>query len=143
MRNRCLTLLVAPANRRAMKNLLLIAVASAALMGCQKETIDPGAEKNEIAAANAANAPKVVLPPSITATKTYRCKDNSVVHIDWLSDKMSANFRADDTAAAAVQLKSAVAGEAMTAEGYSLKGDAAAASITVTRPGKGEQSCKA
>ena len=125
-----------------MKNLLLLAAASAALMACEKETIDPGAEKNEIAAANAANGAKVVLPPSITATKTYRCKDNSVIHIDWLSDKMTANFRADKVGAP-VQLKSAVAGEAMTAEGYSLTGDAAAASITVTRPGKDAQSCKA
>lgn len=125
-----------------MKNLLLLAAASAALMACEKETIDPGAEKNEIAAANAANGAKVVLPPSITATKTYRCKDNSVIHIDWLSDKMTANFRADKVGAP-VQLKSAVAGEAMTAEGYSLTGDAAAASITITRPGKDAQSCKA
>ena len=127
-----------------MKNLLLIAAASVAMMACQKETIDPGAEKNAVAAANAAKAPKVVLPPSITATKTYRCKDNSVVHIDWLSDKMSANFRAGESDPS-VQLKAAVAGEAMTAEGYSLKGDAAAAaaSITLSRPGKGEQSCKA
>ena len=124
-----------------MKNLLLLVAASAALMACEKETINVGAEKNEIAAANAASAPKVVLPPSITATKTYRCKDNSVVHIDWLSDKMSANFRAEETGAP-VQLKSVVAGEAMVAEGYSLTGDSAAASINITRPGKGAQSCK-
>ena len=125
-----------------MKNLLLLAAASTALMSCQKEVIDPGAEKNEIAAANAASAAKVVLPPSITATKTYRCKDNSVVHIDWLSDNKSANFRAEETGAP-LQLKSANAGEAMIAEGYSLSGDAAAATITLTRPGKDEQSCKA
>ena len=125
-----------------MKNLILLAAASSFLMACEKETIDPGAEKNAIAAANAANSAKVVLPPSITATKTYRCKDNSVIHIDWLSDKMTANFRADKVGAP-VQLKSAVAGEAMTAEGYSLTGDAAAASITITRPGKDAQSCKA
>jgi hypothetical protein len=124
-----------------MKNLLLLAMASAALMGCEKETINLGAEKAEIAAANAANAPKVVLPPSITASKAYRCKDNSLVYIDWLSDKMTANFRSEKTGAP-VQLKSTVAGEAMTAEGYSLTGDAAAASVTLTRPGKGAQSCK-
>ena len=125
-----------------MKNLILIAVASATLMGCQKETIDLGAEKNEIAAANAAKAAKVVLPPSITATKTYRCKDNSVVHIDWLSDNQSANFRAEESAAP-VQLKAAVAGEPMVAEGYKLTGDAKAASITIMRPGVASESCKA
>ena len=125
-----------------MKNLLTIAVASLALMACEKETIDPGAERNEIAAANAANAPKVVLPPSITATKTYRCADSSVIHLDWLSDKMSANFRAEESGTP-VQLKAAEAGQPMTAEGYSLTGDATAASITITRPGKGSSSCKA
>ena len=141
MRNRRLTLLAVAAKTRLMKNLLLLAVASAALMGCEKETIDLGAQKNEVAATNAAKAEKVVLPPSITATKKYRCKDNSVVHIDWLSDKMSANFRAEATGTP-VQLRSAVAGEPMTAEGYSLTGDAAAASIMLTRPEMGAQSCK-
>ena len=27
-----------------------------------------------------------MLPPAIAASKTYRCKDNSLVYIDWLSD---------------------------------------------------------
>jgi len=138
MRNRRLTLLAAPAKKRAMKNLLFLAAASAALMACEKETIVQGGKDREVAAANAA---KVVLPPSITATKTYRCKDNSVVHIDWLSDNKSANFRAEETAAP-VQLKAAVAGEPMIAEGYSLTGDAKSATITVTRPGVAAESCK-
>ena len=71
-----------------MKNLLIIAVASAALMACQKETIVQGDTPEEVAAdaATAANAAEVVLPPSIIASKSYRCKDNSVVYIDWLSD---------------------------------------------------------
>ena len=125
-----------------MKNLFLIAAASAALMACEKETIDPGAErKAEVAAANAANAAKVELPPSIAASKTYRCKDNSLVYIDWLSDNLSANFRADQ-AATPVQLKTVAAGEPLTAEGYSLTGDAKSPTITLTRPDMGAQSCK-
>jgi hypothetical protein len=139
MRNRRLTLQAAPANRRAMKNLLLIVAASAALVACEKETIDQGGKEREVAAANAA---KVVLPPSISAMKTYRCKDNSLVHIDWLSDKLSANYRADQ-GGAPVQLKAAAAGEPMIAEGYSLTGDAKAATITIARPGIAAQSCKA
>ena len=125
-----------------MKNMLFVAVAGLALIACEKETLNPGAEKAEIAAANAAAAPKVVLPPSITATKTYRCADSSVVYVDWLSDKQSANFRAE-ASGASVQLKSAAAGEPLTAEGYSLTGDAAASSVSITRPGKSAQSCKA
>lgn len=124
-----------------MKNMLMIAVAGLALMACEKETINPGAEKAEIAAANAAKAPKVVLPPSITATKTYRCADSSVVYVDWLSDKLSANFRTADSGTA-VQLKAAVAGEALTAEGYSLTGTDTSSSITIERPNMPSQSCK-
>jgi hypothetical protein len=90
-----------------------------------------------------ANAAPVELPPSIAASKIYRCKDNSVVYIDWLSDKKSANFRAEK-AAAPIQLKGAAEGEAMTAaDGHSLTGTAEAPSVTLTRPGKGSQSCKA
>ena len=33
----------------------------------------------------AANAP-VALPPSITGSKSYRCKDNKLIYIDWMSD---------------------------------------------------------
>ena len=113
-----------------MKNLIIVAVAAAALMGCQREVIDPGAEKNEIAAANAAKAPKVVLPPSITATKTYRCKDNSLLYIDWLTD-----------GSARVKTTEADVGTSVVvgAEGTpSLKGDAKAASVTYNK-----QSCKA
>lgn len=125
-----------------MKNLLYIAVASLALMACEKETIDPGAEKGRIAAANAAaNAANVVLPPSITASKVYRCKDNSLVYIDWLSDgnarvKTNKNDRS-------TPLTAAVAGEPMTAEGYSLTGSATVSPITLILPGKSSQTCHA
>lgn len=76
-----------------------LALAAAALAGCDRsdQTIvqgpyDPQAEM-------VANAGKVELPPSITASHTYRCKDNSVVYIDWMSDgaarvKASPNERA-------------------------------------------------
>ena len=118
-----------------MKTLLLTITAGTLLMACEKETIVQGGPEPVVNTAN------VVLPPSITATKTYRCKDNSLVYIDWLSDNQSANFRPEKTGTP-VQLKAAAAGEAMVAEGYSLTGDAKAASITITRPDKGSQSCK-
>ncbi len=115
-----------------MKNLLIIAVASAALMACQKETIVQGDTPEEVAAdaATAANAAEVVLPPSIIASKSYRCKDNSVVYIDWLSDG-SARAKTDK-AARATPIK---VGEAGTP---SLNGDATATTVTYNG-----QSCKA
>jgi hypothetical protein len=115
----------------------ILFAAAAALAGCNQEpeTIESGpADPMGDALANAA---PVELPPAIAASKIYRCKDNSVVYIDWLSDKKSK-------AAAPIQLKAAAEGEAMTAaDGHSLTGTAEAASVTLTRPGKGSQSCKA
>ena len=35
------------------------------------------------------------MPPSITASKIYRCADNKVVYVDWLSDKKTANVRTE------------------------------------------------
>ena len=122
--------------------LALVLGAAAALAGCNKQdhTITAGPDEGDTAAANGA-AP-VELPPSILASKIYRCKDNSVVYIDWLSDNKSANIRSDKNGAA-THVLAAEAGQAMTAEGYSLSGTGEASSVTLSRPGKGSQSCKA
>ena len=75
-----------------------------------------------------ANAAPVELPPAITASKAYRCKDNSLVYIDWLSNggaRVKKN-KADPT------------GTDLEAGSPDLKGDAQASTITY----KG-QSCKA
>ena len=66
------------------RNTLLIALAAAAaLAGCNSKgqtiTADPTGDNI------AANAP-VALPPSITASKSYRCKDNKLMYVDWMSD---------------------------------------------------------
>ena len=88
------------------------------------------------------NAPAVELPPAITATKSYRCKDSSVVYVDWLADNKGANFRATKDGTP-TQLKPDAEGKPpFVAEGYSLTGTAADASITLARPGIASQSCK-
>jgi hypothetical protein len=124
--------------------LTIVIAAAAALAGCNKQshTIVEGDPADNGANA-AANAAPVELPPSITASKIYRCKDNSVVYVDWLSDNKSANFRADKDGTP-LQLKADEAGKPMTGEGgYSLSGTATAATITLARPGHASQSCKA
>ena len=67
--------------------LLIILAAAAALAGCNKEnhTIVAGGPDVDDDTNAAANAP-VALPPSIASSKSYRCKDNSLVYVDWLSD---------------------------------------------------------
>lgn len=123
------------------RNLTFALVAAAALAGCNSQSASE-AEANA-AAANAATAAPVELPPSIAHSKIYRCKDNSVVYIDWLSDNKTANLRSEKNGAA-TQLVAPEAGQPMVAEGgFSLTGTADDASITLARPGIPSESCKA
>ncbi len=124
------------------RTLTLAIVAAAALAGCNKQDHTITAGPDDPMANQTANAGPIELPPSIAASKIYRCKDNGVVYIDWLSDNQTANLRAERTGPA-TQLKSAMAGEPLVAEGYSLTGSATDSSVTLTRPDKGSQSCKA
>jgi hypothetical protein len=126
---------------------LLTLIAAAALAGCDKgdHTIVQSGPSDTMANELKA-APPVELPPSIAATKTYRCKDNSLVYIDWLEKNgqpAGANFRSERTGAP-TQLKPGAEGTGpLTAEGYSLTGDKDAGTVTLTRPGASAQSCKA
>jgi curli biogenesis system outer membrane secretion channel CsgG len=108
---------------------LLVAIAAAAaLAGCGKEnhTIVAGPDAGDNSA-NTASAAPVQLPPSIAASKSYRCKDNKVIYVDWLSD-----------GSARVKTSKEDVGTAVAAGAADLTGDAKASSITY----KG-QSCKA
>ena len=126
--------------------LMLMLAAAAALAGCNKEshTIVAGGEPGDNEAnATAANA-NVQLPPSILATKLYRCADNTVVTVDYLSDNKSANVKAGDNGSP-VQVMSAEAGKPMTsADGaISVDGSPTAASAKITIPGHPAQTCNA
>jgi hypothetical protein len=109
--------------------------AAAALAGCNNQTEAENAAANE-AATTAANA-NVKLPPAIVASHKYRCKDNSLVSVDWLSDGTSNSARVTPEGGAAVTFAQAEADGPYTAEGASLTGDPKAESVTF----KG-QSCK-
>ena len=127
-----LTASAADVQSRIMTRTFIITLAAAAaLAGCNKDnhTINGNLPDDQTSDNLAAAAP-IQLPPSITASKIYRCKDNSVVYIDWLSDNKSANVRTTKTGAATHVDTSA--------EGAPLKGDAKASSVTY----KGE-TCKA
>lgn len=120
---------------------ILSLAAAAALAGCnQSEPIVLNDLSDDTA--NAATNGTVELPPSIAASKIYRCKDNSIVYVDYMSDGKSANFRADK-GQTPIRLVAPSAGHPMIAEGYALAGTATASTITLARPGKASQSCKA
>ena len=105
---------------------ILTLVATAALAGCNNEdhTIiaGPGADEAPL------NNVGVELPPSITASTAYRCKDNSLIYVDWLSDGSARVKKARNEVGTTVAV----------GEGAPLQGDAKAASITYNG-----QSCKA
>ena len=119
----------------------LTLVAAAALAGCDQSDHTINGNAPDDPQANPTAAP-VVMPPAIVASKIYRCKDNTVVYIDWLADNQTANFRAQRGGVPTI-LTADTAGGAFLAEGFSLIGLATAKTITLTRPEKASQSCHA
>ena len=124
-----------------MKTLTLAAAAAAllALGACKQETVISGDRddmKDELAAAK-----KVELPPSVKSSKSYRCKDNSIVYIDLFEGDKMASIR-DSKDGMPTMLKADEAGKPLIADGgFSVSGTGA--TLTVERPGKGTQACKA
>jgi outer membrane lipoprotein SlyB len=119
--------------------LLIALAAAAALAGCNNGNTIGGADNSTNSAENA----PVVLPPTIAQSKIYRCADNKVVYVDWLSDNKSANVRTE-AGGMATQVTAAEVGKPMTSPtGFSIEGSPAASSIKAAVPGHPAQSCKA
>jgi hypothetical protein len=119
---------------------LSAAAALLALAACNKsnqpEVIDtnPDPMANQIA-----NAAPVELPPAVTDSGIYRCKDNSVVYIDFLGDKTQANIRTKKDGTA-THVKAAEAGKPMTGDnGFSVQGSGKTVQVAVN--GGAAQSC--
>lgn len=125
-----------------MKNTLLLAAAATMalpLVACDRKTETVTSEAPDPQAAELAKAPPVELPPSIKASVTFRCKDNSLVYVDFFSGDKSANLKTAKDGTPVV-LKAEKAGDAMVADGYSMTGTPKL--ITLSRPGKPSQTCK-
>lgn len=99
------------------------------------------AQNNQAAAATEANSAAAVqnLPPSIQASRTYRCPDNSLVYVDFYTDN-TASVRLEELGTP-TKLSPADGQPPFTAEGYSVAANAERTSITL--PGKGAQTCRA
>jgi hypothetical protein len=123
---------------------LLAAASGAALFALaacnpEPETIESGPADPQ--AAELAKKAPVALPPSIVSSHAYRCKDNSLVYVDFMSDQKTAVYRTKKGGDATV-LTAPEPGKAYVADGgYSVTGGGT--SISVTAPGRGTQSCKA
>ena len=124
--------------------MILTLVAAAALAGCNDENHNIVARgPDEGATGNATANANIQLPPSISSSKTYRCADNKLVYVDWLSDNKSANVRTEQGGVPTL-VTTAEPGKPMTgAAGYSVSGTASASSATIAVPGHSAQTCKA
>ncbi len=114
--------------------------ASLSLAACsnEPEVVDANPDPQ---AAELAKAPPVTLPPAIKESKTYRCKDNSLVYVTYLADNVTAMVRDKQEEPPVATLKAPAAGEPFVSEGFSLSVNGN--SITYNSPDKGTQSCKA
>ncbi len=114
--------------------------ASLSLAACsnEPEVVDPNPDPQ---AAELAKAPPVTLPPAIRESKTYRCKDNSLVYVTYLADDVTAMVRDKQEEPPVATLKAPAAGQPFVSEGFSLSVDGN--SITYNSPDKGTQTCKA
>jgi hypothetical protein len=120
--------------------LIIMLAATAALAGCNKESHTIVAGSPDTGESNSAKNAAVQLPPSIVATKLYRCADNSVVTVDYLSDNKSANVHVGQ--GAATQVTSPEPGKPMSAAGgYSVDGGPTSSSAKIAVPGHPAQSC--
>lgn len=126
------------------RKLSLIIIGSAALVACNKESHTiVGGEQPDPMKEELAKAAPVELPPAIAASKTYRCKDNSLVTIDWLQGGKGAYVHGKGQEQTHLKPKEGAEGGSLAAEGgYALTGSATAATVSLTLPSKGSQSCK-
>ena len=130
------------------RTLILTTLSVLALAACnsEPETIVAG-ERPDPMADELANAAPVELPPAIASSKTYRCKDNSLVQIDWLAQDKGAYVHGEGRTQTHLKQAPPVEGQPastdLTAEGgYVLKGNATASTVTLTVPGKPAQACR-
>ena len=110
------------------RKMTLLAIGAAALAACNSESHTITAnEAPDPMADQLANAAPVELPPAIAATNTYRCKDNSLLSIDWYSD-----------GSARVKTEKGAGGTQVPAPAEGVKSDLTgnATSSTITYAGK-------
>jgi len=125
---------------------ILLTFSALALAACEPETID-GNQRPDPMQDELANAAPVELPPAIASSKTYRCKDNSLVQIDWLAQDKGAYVHGEGRTQTHLKQAAPVEGQPASTDlvadgGYVLNGNATAASVTLTLPGKPAQVCR-
>ena len=121
------------------KTYLLLAAAmsaSFALAACNSEPEQ--INKFDAQAEELKKAPPVAPPPMITASRTFRCRDNSLFYVDFFNNN-SAIRRTEPGGDPVAALNAASADGPFTGQDYSVSANAE--NVTISAPGKGSQSC--
>lgn len=119
---------------------VVAALAALPLAACQSEPETVTSVAPDPLADQKAAAAPVELPPAIRAQVSFRCRDNSLVYVDFFAGDRQVNFRTE-RGTPPTTLTAETAGGPYTAEGYSVTGDAE--NITLKQPGKDELTCRA
>jgi hypothetical protein len=112
-------------------------LAGMSLNACSEASQEAEAQNNQAAAK--AETKAAALPPSIQASRTYRCADNSLAYVDFFTDGTAA-IRLEELGTP-TRLTRANGAGAFTGGDYSVGADEASTSITL--PGKSAQTCRA
>lgn len=110
-------------------NQLLAAASAAALLalGACGDTEPVTVNTYDAQAEALKNAAPVQLPPAVTASRTYRCSDNSLYYVDFY-DNNTATLRTTQDGMPTM-LTAAGADSAYSGEGYSVSGNRTNVSI--------------
>lgn len=131
-------------------NLLLLSLTAASLAACGPTREEQAAQAEADADAEAMSE-DIELPPAITDEGTYRCKDNTIIYVDFYGEAQGASIRVGDKTAVPIRVSPAKAAEGEEEEaptGVAVSEDGEASlegtgdQITVKLPGKAAQSCK-
>ena len=121
------------------KTILLAATAAAtiALAACSSEPEVLGNGRYDPQAEALKNAAPVAPPPMVSASKTYRCSDNSLFYVDFYSDN-TATIRTEQTGSP-TSLTSTNGQPPFIAAGYSVSGTGD--NVRITAPGHNNVAC--
>ena len=114
-----------------------VIAATALLAACSSEPEVIGNGRYDPQAEALRNAAPVAPPPMVSASKTYRCSDNSLFYVDFYNDN-TATIRTEQTGTP-TSLTSTNGQPPFTAEGYSVSGNGD--NVRITAPGHNNVAC--
>ncbi len=132
------------------KTLLLVAPLSMLALAACNQSETPAADADAVPVPEATNTEPVVMPPSITASNTYRCADSTILYVDYLGKNEAADIRVGTKTASPVRVNApkVEAGATEPPKGPMKSEDGktsltgSGAQINVQLADKGAQTCK-